>query len=179
MKIAPIGAAFAATSRGSKTEDQDQSLPYQKFIPQETSAGLKIRRFGTKAPPALLFAHCLAIFALSCGRKRFGAGAPYVGRNSFRHPLRHRREGVGAKAPPTKPFGSSLPMIGDWDAVRQPAVALREPVAQGGERTIDAGSAASPATSDRPEDRKVRSRSPPAGKPRFISTSLCLSSERL
>jgi hypothetical protein len=70
-------------------------------------------------------------------------------------------------------------MIGDWDAVRQPAVALREPVAQGGERTIDAGSAASLATSDRPEDRKVRSRSPPDGKPRFISTSLCLSSERL
>jgi len=54
-------------------------------------------------------------------------------------------------------------MIGDWDAVRQPAVALREPVAQGGERTIDAGSAASLATSDRPEDRKVRSRSPPLG----------------
>jgi len=70
-------------------------------------------------------------------------------------------------------------MIGDWDVIRQPAVALREPVAQGGERTIDAGSVASLATSDRPEDRKVRSWSPPDGKPRFISTSLCLSSERL
>ena len=70
-------------------------------------------------------------------------------------------------------------MIGDWDAVRQPAVAPREPVAQGGERTIDAGSAASLAISDRLEDRKVRSRSPPDGKPKLISTSLCLSSERI
>jgi len=66
-------------------------------------------------------------------------------------------------------------MIGDWDAIRQPAVALREPVAQGGERTIDVGSAASPATSDCPEDRKVRSRSPPDGKPKFISKSSYLS----
>jgi hypothetical protein len=46
-------------------------------------------------------------------------------------------------------------MIGDWDAVGQPAVALREPVAQGGERTIDAGSAASLAISDRPEYREA------------------------
>jgi len=30
--------------------------------------------------------------------------------------------------------GSSLPMIGDWDTGRQPAVALREPMAQRGER---------------------------------------------
>jgi hypothetical protein len=30
--------------------------------------------------------------------------------------------------------GSSPPMIGDWDAGRQPAVALREPMAQRGER---------------------------------------------
>jgi hypothetical protein len=27
------------------------------------------------------------------------------------------------------PIGSSLPMIGDWDTGRQPAVALREPMA--------------------------------------------------
>jgi hypothetical protein len=33
-----------------------------------------------------------------------------------------------------KPEGSSLPMIGDWDTGWQPAVALREPMAQRGER---------------------------------------------
>ena len=35
--------------------------------------------------------------------------------------------------------GSSLPMIGDWDTDRQPAVALREPMAQRGQSKIDAG----------------------------------------
>jgi hypothetical protein len=37
------------------------------------------------------------------------------------------------------PVGSSLPMIGDWDTGRQPAVALREPMAQRGQSKIDAG----------------------------------------
>jgi len=45
-------------------------------------------------------------------------------------------------------------MIGDFDAGQRPAMVLREPMAQRGERKIDAGSATSPAISGRPEDRR-------------------------